>query len=249
MPPEPHAATEAAFNAALWQDTLPPGLAAPDPSEIARRFSVYRNNVSHGLTRALAARFPVVEQLVGVEFFTAMARIFIADAPPEHPVLLRWGAALPAFLETFPPVGHLPWLADVARLELTRGRAYHAADAAPVAPEALAVADPERLRLTLHPSVALFASPHPAVRIWEAHQPGAVPGAPVGPGPDHALVARQPDFAVIVARVDPATLRVIARISAGLPLGEAADEDDPTAALTLLLRHGLITAIATGDAP
>jgi hypothetical protein len=249
MPPEPRAAIEGAFHAALWQDSPPPGLAAPDPSEIARRFAVYRNNVHHGLTRALAARFPVVEQLVGAEFFTAMARVFIADAPPEHPVLLHWGAAFPAFLETFPPVGHLHWLADVARLELARGRAYHAADAASVAPEALAVADPERLHMTLHPSVALFASPYPAVRIWEAHQPGAVPGTPTGPGPDHALVARQPDFAVIVARVDPATLRVIARISGGLLLGEAAGEDDPTAALTLLLRHGLITAIATGDAP
>jgi hypothetical protein len=249
MPPEPHAAIEAAFHAALWQAGPPPGLAAPDPSEVARRFSVYRNNVQHGLTRALAARFPVVEQLVGAEFFTAMARVFIAGAPPAHPVLLHWGEAFPAFLESFPPVGHLPWLADVARLELARGRAYHAADAAPAAPEALAVVDPERLRVRLHPSVALFASPHPAVRIWDAHQPGAAPGAPIGTGPDHALVARQPDFAVIVAPVDPATHRVIARLSAGLPLGQAAGEDDPTAALTLLLRHGLIAAIATGEAP
>jgi hypothetical protein len=249
MPPEPHAATEAAFHAALWQAGPPPGLAAPDPSEVARRFSVYRNNVHHGLTRALAARFLVVEWLVGAEFFTAMARVFIVGAPPAHPVLLSWGDAFPAFLESFPPVGHLPWLADVARLELARGRAYHAADAAPVPPGTLAVADPERLRLTLHPSVLLFASPHPAVRIWEAHQPGAVPGAPIGAGADHALVARKPDFAVIVARVDPATHRVIARMSAGLPLGQAAGEDDPTAALTLLLRHGLIAAIATGDTP
>jgi hypothetical protein len=249
MRPESHAATEAAFHAALWQAAPPPGLAAPDPSEVARRFSVYRNNVQHGLTRALAARFPVVEQLVGAEFFAAMARVFIADAPPSDPVLLHWGEAFPAFLESFPPVGHLLWLADVARLELARGRAYHAADAAPVAPEALAAADPERLRLTLHPSVALFASPHPAVRIWEAHQPGAVPGTPIGAGPDHALVARRPDFAVIVASVDPATHRVIARMSAGLALPEAAGGDDPTAALTLLLRHGLIAAVTTGETP
>jgi hypothetical protein len=249
MRPETHAATEAAFHAALWQAAPPPGLAAPDPSEVARRFSVYRNNVQHGLTRALAARFPVVEQLVGAEFFAAMARVFIADALPSNPVLLHWGEAFPAFLESFPPVGHLLWLADVARLELARGRAYHAADAVPVAPESLAAADPERLRLTLHPSVALFTSPHPAVRIWEAHQSGAVPGTPIGAGPDHALVARRPDFAVLVASVDPATHRVIARISAGLALPEAAGGDDPTAALTLLLRHGLIAAVATGETP
>ena len=107
--------------------------------------------------------------------------------------------------------------------------------------------DPERLSLSLHPSVELFASPYPAVRIWQAHQPGATKGAPTGAGPDHALVARAPDFAVIVASVDAGTHRVLARLSAGATLGEAALKDDPTPALTLLLRHGLIAAI-TGDA-
>jgi hypothetical protein len=247
MPPEPHAATEAAFHHALWQAGPPPGLAAPDPTEIARRFAVYRNNVRHGLTRALAARFPVVEQLVGAEFFTAMARVFIAGAPPAHPVLLSWGEAFPAFLDAFPPLANIRWVSDVARLELARGRAYHAADAAPVPPDALAVAHPERLRFTLHPSVELFASPYPAVRIWQAHQAGATPGATPGAGPDHALVARSYDFTVMVASFDAGTHSVLSHLSAGATLGEAAGEDDPTPALTLLLRHGLIAAI-TGDA-
>jgi hypothetical protein len=245
MPPESHAATEAAFHAALWQADPPPGLSAPE-GEAARRFSVYRNNVQHGLTRALAARFQVVEQLVGAEFFTAMARVFIAGAPPEHSVLLSWGESFPAFLDGFPPVAHLPWLSDVARLELARGRAYHAADAAPVDPSALAAADPARLSLALHPSVELFASANPAVRIWAAHQPGA---APLGPleGPDHALIARRPDFAVVVEPVDEGTHAVLSALAAGLPLGDAAAATDPTAALTLLLRHGLITDTQSGD--
>jgi hypothetical protein len=249
MRPESHAAVECAFHAALWQETPPAGLTAPDAAEIARRFAVYRNNVHHGLTRALAARFPVVEQLVGAAYFTALARLFLSAFPPRNPVLLTWGEAFPAFIDAFAPLAHLPWLGDIARLELARGRAYHAADAAPAAPEALAVAHPEQLRLALHPSAELFASPHPAVRIWQAHQPGAVPGGPVGAGPDHALVARAPGFVVIVAQVDAATHRVLSRLSAGIPLGEAAGEDDPTAALALLVRHGLIAAIDTGDAP
>lgn len=245
---EPHADIEKAFHAALWRATPPDGLAAPDPSEVARRFSVYRNNVHHGLARALAARFPVVERLVGAEFFTAMAREFLAAFPPETPVLLSWGKAFPAFLEAFPPLAALPWIGDVARLELARGRAYHARDAAPADPAALAVAHPERLRLVLHPSVELFSSAYPAVRIWDAHQPGAVPGTPVGAGSDLALIARASDFSVMVSSVDAGTHRVLSRLSAGLPLGEAAGDDDPTAALALLLRDGLIVAIATGDA-
>lgn len=248
MRPDPaHLAAERAFHAALWRAAPPEGLSAPAPDEVARRFAVYRNNVHHSLSRALAARFPVVEQLVGREFFTAMARVFIAEAPPADPVLLGWGAALPAFLEGFPPVAHLPWLADVARLELARGRACHAADAAPVAPQALAVSDPAALRLTLHPSVALFASPHPAVRIWQAHQPGGTPRGPIGAGPDHALIARAPDFTVCVERLDEGAHAVLAALAAGAPLGRAAAHAEPAAALALLLRHGLITAVETGE--
>ncbi len=244
-----HAAAERAFHAALWQADPPAGLAAPDVDEIARRFAVYRNNVHHGLTRALAARFPVVERLVGAEFFAAMARVFLAAHPPRDPVLLHWGADLPGFLEGFPPVAHLPWLADVARLELARGRACHAADADPVAPAALATADPETLRLRLHPSVELFVTPHPAVSIWAAQHPGSARATVKADGPEQALIARRPDFAVVVEPLDAATHAVLAALAGGAPLARAAAGTDPTAALALLIRHGLIAALTTGETP
>jgi len=250
MLPDPaHLALQARFHAGLWGGPLPDGVTAPAADEAARRFNVYRNNVRHGLSRALAARFPVIEQLVGRDFFTAMAGVFAAQHPPETPVLLAWGEDFPAFLTAFPPVAHLPWLACVARIELARGRAYHAADADPADPVALAVADPAGLRLTLHPSVALFTSPYPAVAIWQAHQPGGDLAAPLPPGPSHALIARAPGFQVVVDPVDPGTHAVLAALATGTPLGRAAEAADPTPALTLLLRHGLITAITTGDAP
>lgn len=247
MPPEPaHARTQAAFHAALWEPGLPEGLTAPQPDEVARRFAVYRNNVLHSLTEALAARVPVVRALVGADFFAAMARDFITREPPRGPVLQDWGGALPGFLDRFPPVAHLPWLACVARLELLRGQASHAADAPPVPPEALALADPSGLRLALHPSVALFASPHPAVSIWQAHQPGAR-REPLPAGPEQALIGRQPDFTVILAPVDAGTHAVLCALQAGETLGRAARHANPTEALMLLLRHGLITATLTGE--
>jgi hypothetical protein len=237
-----HAQTEADFNAALWGPEPPAGITAPERSEVAQRFKVYRNNVQHSLTRALAARFPVIEQLVGAEFFIAMARVFVAAAPPSDPVMLRWGNSFASFLDEFPPVTHLPFLGDVARLEYARGRACHAADADPVAPDVLAAADLESLRLVLHPSVTLFTSSWPAVQIWQAHQAGAT-RAPLAPGPDHALIARQPDFTVIVERIEPDTFAVLSALYGGETLGLAAEKADPTPALTLLLRHGLIIDI------
>ena len=246
MPPDPsHATIQHAFHAALWQSEAPAGITAPDQQEVAQRFKVYRNNVQHGLTRALAARFPVIEQLVGAEFFAAMARVFIAASPPSDPVLLRWGDSFADFLNQFPPVAHLPFLGDVARLEYARGRAFHAADADPLGPDALTVPDLESLRLVLHPSVALFTARFPAVQIWQAHQANAT-ALPRTQGPDCALIARQPDFTVILERLDQGTFAVLSALRDGETLGQAASKADPTPALTLLLRHGLITATRIG---
>jgi hypothetical protein len=232
------------FHAALWSHDPPAGLTAPDPTEIARRFAVYRNNVQHSLTRALAARFPAVERLVGAEFFAAMARAFIAAHPPDGPVLLQWGGAFIPFLTGFPPVAHLPWLACVARLELARGHAYHAADTGAVGADILTVPDPAALRLALHPSVTLFASDYPAVAIWQSQQPDAA-RVPLPAGPSYALIARGPDLDVIVAPLDAGSFKVLSALSAAQPLGQAAHLADPTTALALLLRHSLIIGEVT----
>lgn len=240
-----HTETEREFHAALWGPEPPTGITAPDPAEVAQRFKVYRNNVQHSLTRALAARFAIVEQLVGAAFFTALARAFTANAPPRDPVLLHWGDGFGGFLDQFPPVAHLPYLGDVARLEYARGRACHAADAAPVPPEALNTPDLQTMRLVLHPSFALFHARMPAVQIWLSHQPGGAQ-RPLSPGPDYALIARQPDFTVIVELIDQGTFAVLSALRDGAPLGHASRNADPTPALTLLLRHGLIINTSTG---
>lgn len=241
-----HSQIETAFHTALWQAAPPEGITAPTPAETARRFSVYRNTVQHSLTRALATRFPVIEALVGKDFFTAMARVFIAAEPPASPVLLRWGDGFADFLDGFSPVAHLPFLGDVARLEFARGRAYHAADLAPVPHDALAVTNPEALKLSLHPSALLFVSRFPTVQIWQAHQDG-IARPKLRPGPDHALIARKPDFTVMVAPLDAGSFAMLAALSKGAPLGHAARHADPTPVLTLLLQNGLITHAQTGD--
>lgn len=243
MPLTPdHPRTEAGIAAALWAPVTPEGL-GPSPS-LDRRFAIYRNNVQHGLSRALAARFPVVERLVGAEFFAAAARVFAARHPPGSPVLLDWGAAFPAFLAAFPPARSLPYLPDVARLEWLRGLAYHAPDATPADPAALGRADPERLILRLAPSVRAFAAATPAVSLWHRNQPGAAP-APLPPGPEQALIARTPGFAVIVEPLTPASHALLSALLDGQRLAEAGT--DPTPLLTLLIRHQLIADI--GETP
>jgi hypothetical protein len=243
-----HAEITAGFAAALFGRAPPPGLAAPDPAELARRFAVYRNNVQHGLGRALAARFPVVERLVGVPFFAAMASEFLRAHPPRQPVIHEWGGDFPAFLAAFPPVAGLPYLADVAVLEVLRGEAYHAADAAPVDPARLLAGDPDGLVVALHPSLRLFASDFPAVTIWQANQPASHSARVAASGPERALIARDRGLDVVVERIDAPAHRLVDALAGGTPLGRAAAGDDPAPALALLIRHGLIVAARHLDA-
>jgi putative DNA-binding protein len=122
------------------------------------------------LIAALAARFPVVQRLVGEEFFRAMARAYVVEEPPRSPVLIEYGDTFPGFIENFTPAAAIGYLADVARLELARGRAYHAGDAMPIDAGILASLVPENLdglRLALHPSVFILESRLYAVTAWK----------------------------------------------------------------------------------
>ncbi|WP_416798154.1 DNA-binding domain-containing protein [Ciceribacter azotifigens] len=241
------------FSAALVSDdpSPPQGLTAwngaPD-----RRFGVYRNNVMVGLTAALQSRFPVVERLVGADFFAAMARAFIITHPPRSPLLLAYGDELPAFLEGFEPAASLPYLADVARLEIARSRAYHAADAAPLDPAALAAIPPASLaslRFHAHPSLTILRSSHPVVTIWAMNVREAEP-TPIADwnGEDAAIV--RPQMLVEVRRLPPGGAVFLQSLADGFPLGEAAaralqtsDAFDLSINLAGLLEAGLFTAI------
>lgn len=224
------------------------------PEAVGRRFDVYRNNVAYALSRALAARFPVVERVVGAEFFAAMAQIFLKTGLPQSPVLLEWGKEFPAFLEGFPPLSGLPWLPDVARLELARGAAYHAADAEPLSPEALMrAAGAEDARLVLQASVTVMASRWPVVTAWAMNQPGASPAPLPADKPEAALILRDRRDAVVVEEIGLGDLAFIAGLHRGETLLQAAAEGqgaepghEPAGILTMLARAGVLVGLTMG---
>lgn len=241
-----------AFAAALLDPDLPcpPGLRAWNGSDPQRRFAVHRNNVVASLVEALADTFPVVQQLVGREFFRAMAALFVRRQPPDSPLLHRYGAGLPDFIAAFPPAQALPYLPDVARLEFARVQACHAADAAPLAPAAIASALScgERvgeLRLRLHPSLRCLASPFAIVSLWSAHQEeGELHAVDVSQA-ECAIVVR-PAFGVLVLRCDPGTVGFLAcegSLGERAAAAAAVPGFDLGATLGLLIAHGAVTAL------
>jgi hypothetical protein len=231
---------------------IPHDVIAHNAASPARRFGVYRNNVVSSLVKALEHRFPVVEKIVGEEFFAAIAWVFVTEHPPRSPLLAAYGDDFPAFVATFEPARELPYLADVARLETARTRAYHAADATPVGANQFATLDGKvagDLRINMHPSAEILRSPFPIVTIW-AMNSGEHALAPIEDwrGED-ALVAR-PHLDVQVRTLPPGGATFLLALAAGRPLGEAAEAalaDDPDFDLTRnlagLIGSGLVREI------
>ena len=247
--------TQTGFARAVLDATegVPDGVSSHLRAKPKRRFDVYRNNVYVSLISVVEGRFPVVARLLGEEFFKAAARVFVENHPPTSPILMRYGVEFPEFLNSFEPVKDLPWLADVARLEWAWNLAYHAADAGPVAPEALAAIDPataDSLCFQLHPAVQLIRSTYPVVSIWSEHSKDGEPEhIDAGAGGEDGLIVR-PAIAVEVRHLPPGGAAFIAALANGKTLGQAAEaafgedtEFDLQANLAGLIGSGAVVAI------
>ena len=239
----------------------PAGLSTWNGSDPARRFAVYRNNVVCSLVDGLAAGFPVVQALVGEDFFRAMAGVFVRSAPPTSPVLAHYGEGFAEFIAAFTPAGGLPYLPDLARLELAWVRAFNAADApvlsAAAAAPALACAERvTELRLDCHPSWGLVRSAHPIVSLWAAHQPGSeIELDLIGLDQAEAALVLRPALEVRVISLTPGAAALAEALAQQQTLGtavaaaaaaSAAESDvafDLVAALSLLMAQGAWVAI------
>lgn len=145
-----------------WQAALLEALFEPDDAPVntaalrlrdddARGIAVHRHNRRANLHGALRIAYPVVERLVGTEFFAWTAQHFIDGQPSRSANLEDYGHEFPEFLRTFAPARELPYLADVAALE--------------AAIQAVAIAPDDN-------AACMLRSPFPVLRIWQVNQPG-----------------------------------------------------------------------------
>lgn len=236
--------TGPAFSTAVLHPDapVPKGLIDPQGRAADRRFAVYRNNVTVGLTRALEDGFPTVRSLVGEDFFAATAREYLRAHPPRSPILALYGADFANFLQAFAPAAKLGYLPDIARLDYAMRQSYHAADTTPADMAAIRPDALPNARLVLAPSLRVLRSDWPIHAIWAANTRG---------GPKPAMCAQE----VLIARtgfdpephlLPPGGAAVLAAIADRMTLADALDcapDCDPTALLTLLIGTGAIIRI------
>lgn len=219
---------------------------AATPARAESGLAVHRNNAMSGLIKVVAARVPTVRRLLGEDCFLESVRRFIAAEPPRSPLLLDYGDGFPRFLRS---IGGDACIADIAELEIARGRAYHAADAGSLPPQAFAAIPTERLaglRLTFHPSVSLLQSRFPIVSLWQANQQADDVALAEG-GAEAALIAR-PMLEVEVWNLPPGGFAFLTALRRGAVMAEAAEaamdeasDFDLAVNLSVLIQAGIVT--------
>ena len=110
--PELEQQLRASYAAVFAGSLLDPGratpsvVAGPGGKAATKRYNVYRNNVTVSLIDALAATYPAVQRIAGVEFFRAMARCHVRATPPTSPLLFEYGRDFPDFIERYEYASH-----------------------------------------------------------------------------------------------------------------------------------------------
>ncbi len=244
--------SQTAFANALLNPAraAPEGLTDPRGRPAGKRFDVYRNNVVFSLFEAMKTAFPAIETLLGAALFREISIDFIRKNPPDTPMLMFYGTGFAEFLHTLEPLAKYPFLPDVARLELLRRDAYHAADIPAISADALAAIAPEklvRLQFEFTPALRLLHSDFPVVGIWEYNT--ADNAAKPEQIPQTALISR-PAFDPVVTPISAATGFFVGRMQQGETLGSAFDtatqhtpDFDLGATLGLMLQTEIITKI------
>lgn len=250
-----HARFTAGFAAALLDPgrATPPFVSTTGGGRADRRYDVYRNNVTTSLVEALAGIFPAVRRLVGEDFFAGMAVAFARAHPPRSKLLFEYGGDFPDFVAAFEPARDLPYLADVARIERAWLDAYHAADAEPLPPQALAEVPPEDLPAAIfrpHPALRVLRSRYAAHSICVANRDEQAAALPIRGDVAEDTIVTRPGLSVAMRRLPPGAaaflLALAARRSFEAAIGAGFAEAEafaPADAIGVMLQCGAFTAV------
>ncbi|HVM31610.1 MAG TPA: DNA-binding domain-containing protein [bacterium] len=158
----------------------------PDPGN---GMKVYRNNLVFGILQALQDTYGFTRALLGANNFNFLGREYLYANPSRHSDLTVYGGGFGDFLAGRAEVAAWPFLADVARLEWARDRAFYAP------PQEAPRFFPAKLQpgtsLQIRRSLTLIQSPYGLLEPFELFKEKgleALPEGPFKPGPEHLAV-------------------------------------------------------------
>jgi hypothetical protein len=197
----------------------------------ARRLNVYATTARENFIGSLASSFPAVRRLVGHEYFEHCARSYHRRHPSLSGDLQPAGMQFANHLSAIHGNDAYRYLIDVARLEWFIQESLLAADHPMLDVTRLAAVAPARydaLRFDLHPTVRLFASDYPCLRIWQANTTGdAAPDTiDLSSGGDRLLLMRR-DGELVFQQTSSGEQRFLCALMSGARFAEAVEAGEP----------------------
>ena len=194
-------------------------------SSVHAGIAIYRNNIFSNYRRVLINVYPVIQRLVGEDFFTAMSDAYIHEIPSQSGDVRHYGAAFANFLSGYPPVMELVYLPDVARIEWACHQVLNQPDSVIFDVTKLAQISSEQLvqsRIELCAASALVSSPYPAIKIWQTNQPDYVGDGNVdlSAGAEYGLVLRE-QFTVTLLPLNATEFEFLSQLGQHKTLADA----------------------------
>lgn len=191
------------------------------------RLQVYADGYPARVAESLKETYEAVKHVLGEGMFLRVAAEYADTRPSVSFDLGMAGRNFSAFLKNARVTEKLPFLPELAQLEWRVAEAFHAYDAAPMDPAALAAFAPEdweRLVFAFRPSVTLFRSAWPVVDLWRARRtPIEEFDLELANRPQNVLVHRV-GFKVACEALESEEFRVLEGLLAGRTLGAVCDE-------------------------
>ena len=138
-----------------------------------QRMAVYAEGYVSRLSEALAEVYETVRHLLGHDAFVELTELYLEQYPSRNYNLNNIGREFPVFVGGTRFTKELPFLPDLAVLELAVASSFHAFDTAPFDPAVLAELseeDWEKMRVVFQPSVRVLGSEWPILDIWNARK-------------------------------------------------------------------------------
>ena len=189
------------------------------------RLAIYRNNTLQSLSESVVDLYPSIEHVVGRDFLIATAKEYLKVAPPCSAALLNFGLDFPDFLAVFEHTKNYAYLPDLARIDMLRHQAYHAADEIPLTANQLQKIPLEELaqsRIQLPTSCYILASPFKTYSLWEdIHTP--TDNEIQIDGTEHTLIYRN-NLHVKTTKISKEAYCFLSKIKNGHTLGNSLED-------------------------
>lgn len=200
-------------------------LLATQGSNVPAGLAIYRNNVFSNYRRVLSAVYPVIQRLVGDDFFTAVSDAYIHAKPSNSGDVRDYGKAFSDFLSSYPAALDLVYLPDVARIEWACHQVLNGSESPMLQVARLSEVTTGQLgqsHIELCAASELIASPYPVVKIWQTNQADFLGDDHVdlSAGAEYGLVLRQ-QFIVTLHPLSASEFEFLTQLNQQKPLSLA----------------------------